>query len=219
MNTDWLSEIQEIFTTYPDTVILIACAVVLIFVLWLILRSVKLWYWKVNDRAETLEYISTTLGEIRDEVCGNEDGKGAKADAHGGASNSRCEAANPTVLVQSDNATVVVQQPSEAGGQSAAQLKPKESAQPKAARGKTPEKQPADAESEELMRQEEIKEIEAMEPDTFGKGEGIAILEMPTMPHLESDAARASKYETRDCNIDKTGRVYTRAEIEESIRS
>ena len=207
MNTDWLSEIQAIFTTYPDTVIFIVCAVVLIFVLWLILRSVKLWYWKVNDRAETLEYISTTLGEIRDEVCGSEESGKARP-----VREATATAANPTVLVQSDNATVVVNQPAEEG---------KRCAEPTIAKAKSKEKQDthADETEEELRREEEIKEIEAMEPDTFGKGEGIAILEMPTHSHSESGDARASKYETRDCNIDKTGRVYTRAEIEESIRS
>ena len=212
MNTDWLSEIQAIFTTYPDTVIFIVCAVVLIFVLWLILRSVKLWYWKVNDRAETLEYISTTLGEIRDEVCGSEDGGKA-----GPLRETPTQAANPTVLVQSDNATVVVNQQPEGDGRSAEPVAAKPKKAPKS--NEKAETQPIEAESEELRREEQIKEIEAMEPDTFGKGEGIAILEMPTHLHSESAEARASKYETRDCNIDKTGRVYTRAEIEESIRS
>lgn len=212
MNTDWLSEIQAFFTTYPDTVIIAVCAVVLIFVLWLILRSVKLWYWKVNDRAETLEYISTTLGEIRDEVCGSE--AGGKA---GPLREATAQNANPTVLVQSDNATVVVNQPAEEIKRGASQ------AASTVAKSKPAGNEKADANTddagEELRREEEIQEIEAMEPDTFGKGEGIAILEMPTHLHTESADARASKYETRDCNIDKTGRVYTRAEIEESIRS
>ena len=202
MNTDWLNEIQEIFTTYPDTVIIVVCAVVLIFVLWLILRSVKLWYWRVNDRAETLEYISTTLGEIRDEVCGAEND--GKATTHREAA---AQAANPTVLVQSDNATVVVQQPSESGKPAVVPAREKAKAKPE------------HTEREQLTRQEEIKEIEAMEPDTFGKGEGIAILEMPIQAHSGPEDSAARKYETRDCNIDKTGRVYTREEIEESIRS
>lgn len=197
MNDSWLQEIQEILTTYPDTPFVLVGAVALIFVLWLILRSAKLWYWKVSDRSETLEHISETLDEIRSELCGASE-EAAKNRSQMPPQPQPQTPAQPTVLVQSGSATVLVQQPvtQTAQAEQAAQ---------------TAQYVPQQAYSSEQAspQPQQAAEVQAAKP----------IADVMPEQNRQDTEFRPLKYMTRDCNRDKTGKVYTREEIEASIKA
>lgn len=197
MNDSWLQEIQEILTTYPDTPFVLVGAVALIFVLWLILRSAKLWYWKVNDRSETLEHISETLDEIRSELCGAAE-EAAKNRSQMPPQPQPQTSAQPTVLVQSGSATVLVQQP-------ATQTAQVEQA------AQTAQYVPQQAYSSEQasLQPQQAAEVQAAKP----------IADVMPEQNRQDTEFRPLKYMTRDCNRDKTGKVYTREEIEASIKA
>ncbi len=236
MKTSWLNEIQEFMTTYPDAPYILAGVVALIFVLWLILRSVKLWYWKINDRKETLEHINDTLEEIRDEICSKSERTDSMGSGKSEKENNACgvkgESINdmpavtpphPTVLVQSDNATVVVQQP-----------QPPEPPMPRMSEGQfggNPVSMPsrAMAGAEDIGRDSAIAKAEAKyDEQPYMQPELNTILHTAEQDRLESPEGIEGaedkgygifKYMTRDCNRDKMGRVYTREEIEANIKA
>ena len=197
MNDSWLQEIQEILTTYPDTPFVLVGAVALIFVLWLILRSAKLWYWKVSDRSETLEHISETLDEIRSELCGAAE-EAAKNRSQTPPQPQPQTPAQPTVLVQSGSATVLVQQPATQTAQA------EQAAQ-------TAQYAPQQAYSSEQAypQPQQAAEVQAAKP----------IADVMPEQNRQDTEFRPLKYMTRDCNRDKTGKIYTREEIEASIKA
>lgn len=189
MKSGWFNEIQEMLTTYPDAPYVLAGAVALIFVLWLILRSVKLWYWKINDRKETLERISDTLDEIREEICDKAD----KVNAGNVPPQS-------TVLVQSDNTTVVVQQP-----QQPQQLQETPQA---------PQQEPGARQMRTGDDDNQLQPEKQQEKSTIMVNDNLSKDEIGVDTEIG-----AFKYMTRDCNRDKMGRVYTREEIEANIKA
>ena len=50
---------------WPVTIV---CAVILVFILWLVFRRARLWYWKVNEQVVALESIDLKLQKIEQDM-------------------------------------------------------------------------------------------------------------------------------------------------------
>ena len=49
-----------------ELLVLVAIVVVVLFILWLLMRSTRLWYWKINDKASLLKSLDQRLANIED---------------------------------------------------------------------------------------------------------------------------------------------------------
>lgn len=63
-----IHDMQKIGCDWRAILIIAAVAVIAVFLIWLIFRGLRLWYWRVNKRVETLESIDGKLDEIRNEI-------------------------------------------------------------------------------------------------------------------------------------------------------
>ena len=63
-----IHDIQKIGCGWQAILIIAVAAVIAVFLIWLIFRGLRLWYWRVNKRVETLESIDGKLDEIRNEI-------------------------------------------------------------------------------------------------------------------------------------------------------
>ncbi len=56
--------IREILTENVTLIISVAIIIAALFLVWLLLRGVRLWYWKVNDSTGTLKKIEKRLNNV-----------------------------------------------------------------------------------------------------------------------------------------------------------
>lgn len=66
---DWLTSLGiPYITPYAAMLILLAAFLVLLFVLWLLFRKLRLWYWKTNIQIDTLKSIDVRLHNVEDKL-------------------------------------------------------------------------------------------------------------------------------------------------------
>jgi hypothetical protein len=66
---DWLTSLGiPYISPYAAMLILLAAFLVLLFILWLLFRKLRLWYWKTNIQIDTLKSIDIRLHNIEEEL-------------------------------------------------------------------------------------------------------------------------------------------------------
>jgi hypothetical protein len=100
---DWLSSLGITYISPTVAVLVLAAAfLVLLFILWLIFRKLRLWYWKTNIQIDTLKSIDVRLHNVEEKlaaspvmVAGKADGKMPEQDAGSLPSETVQETAEP----------------------------------------------------------------------------------------------------------------------------
>ena len=65
----WLTSLGiPYITPYAAILILLAAFLVLFFILWLIFRKLRLWYWKTNIQIDTLKSIDVRLHNVEEKL-------------------------------------------------------------------------------------------------------------------------------------------------------
>jgi len=66
---EWLMSLGLPYVSgFGAMMILLAAALVLLFVLWLVFRKVRLWYWKTNIQIDTLKSIDVRLHNVEEKL-------------------------------------------------------------------------------------------------------------------------------------------------------
>lgn len=66
---DWLTSLGITYISpYTAMLILMAAFLVLLFILWLIFRKLRLWYWKTNIQIDTLKSIDVRLHNVEEKL-------------------------------------------------------------------------------------------------------------------------------------------------------
>lgn len=66
---DWLTSLGiPYISPYTAMLILLAAFLVLLFILWLIFRKLRLWYWKTNIQIDTLKSIDVRLHHVEEKL-------------------------------------------------------------------------------------------------------------------------------------------------------
>ena len=238
-------EIVDMAVQYRAWLITGAGFVLAFFALWILLRGLRLWYWKVNERAEALHAIENDLTELRDEVRAQAEQNAKVASpqpippmppqmgAFGPGQMPPGPAVQPAYPVYSVYGWQVptATQPVQTVAQPAAAPQVEQVQQ--TAESPKPEKKPAEeAKAEPETQQQPAKAEKAKKaakaekpaPEPVKKEKLDALAEKLPEPKtiLKDEAAEnvtGHRFEDRDCARDKFGRVYTREEIEADIKA
>ncbi len=66
---DWLTSLGITYISPTAAVLILAAAfLVLLFILWLIFRKLRLWYWKTNIQVDTLKSIDVRLHNVEEKL-------------------------------------------------------------------------------------------------------------------------------------------------------
>lgn len=66
---DWLTSLGiPYITPYAAMLILLAALLALLFILWLLFRKLRLWYWKTNIQVDTLKSIDVRLHNVEEKL-------------------------------------------------------------------------------------------------------------------------------------------------------
>lgn len=69
---DWLTSLGfSYISPYAAMFILSAVFLVLLFILWLLFRNLRLWYWKTNIQIDTLKSIDVRLHNVEEKLTAN----------------------------------------------------------------------------------------------------------------------------------------------------
>jgi len=66
---EWLMSLGLPYISgFGAMMILVAAALVLLFILWLVFRKIRLWYWKTNIQVDTLKSIDVRLHNVEEKL-------------------------------------------------------------------------------------------------------------------------------------------------------
>jgi hypothetical protein len=66
---EWLMSLGLPYVSgFGAMMILLAAALVLLFILWLVFRKIRLWYWKTNIQVDTLKSIDVRLHNVEEKL-------------------------------------------------------------------------------------------------------------------------------------------------------
>lgn len=260
MDANMWNDILNMVLAYKGALIAGAGFVLVFFVLWIVFRGVRLWYWKVDVSQRALEKIDEDLNNIRIELNSVQREKGAMV-----ATPQQAAFQQPVVYFTQPTgavATPVVMQPvgamltpGQVAGTVATQVvaqtvtpaqvtqmgqaQPSETMATQVAMGQT---QPSGAVTGTMATptqpvgtmaapaQVVVGQAQQVEvaPKASPRSENAAEHLMEQLQNLkieeksDKEAAgieQGTRYTSRECSRDKLGRVYTREEIEASIKA
>ena len=80
-----IGNINEVLHNYESIGLLLfaalVCTILALLLVWLLARSVRLWYWKVNSQVETLKSIDEKLQAIGEDIKANSTGVAEESEA------------------------------------------------------------------------------------------------------------------------------------------
>jgi hypothetical protein len=66
---EWLMSLGLPYVSgFGVMMILLAAALILLFILWLVFRKIRLWYWKTNIQVDTLKRIDVCLHNVEEKL-------------------------------------------------------------------------------------------------------------------------------------------------------
>ncbi len=206
------------------------------FVLWILVRRIRLWYWKVGESLEAMHSIENEIVNLKEDLntrfseeteAGN--ARSARLEESLRANGSRGTAipvvgigpqpvtyaqplTYPQPAVYTGFPVYTVQQAPQGGLQ---QQTTQSSVQQEGPAGDTP--QPPDSEVTEAAKKagDQIAAMEAKIGESMVKEKN----ESAEARRPEDTGFKPGRYEDRECGRDKFGRVYTRDEIEANIKA
>lgn len=201
MDASLWSNILDMVLTYKGPLIAGVGFVLVFFVLWLAFRGLRLWYWKVNDSQRALERIDEELQNLRTEL------------------NSR-----PQMPVTQIIQTPTAQQPSAYVTYPIQPGQPVPSAPARATATVSHSQSTVNSAAAAYMQATPVKATKiSPQPAAYAApaqeaGATFEHLGDMMIEEWPEEEQTINRYETRECNRDKMGRVHSREEIEANIK-